>query len=195
MAKSPLPVVCLVIVQVKVLLSVYAHFVVLGLIIMNNKSAQLLWLQRDQWYRRYNIHKDSIKFWTFTVIFTFKSTIYFLHKALQLMMMYHPIKFGRKKISSSTYMVETVIPDQMSPHCDPELEDSKPIFLHNTVAHDVASSYQVWLQKVQQLRRYHPDEHSLKFLTCSVTLTLTTTEQSHLFKDNPPYEDIPSNQV
>ena len=81
------------------------------------------------------------------------------------MMMYHPIKFGFKKISSSADVVETVILDQMSPHCDPELEDSKPIFLHDTLASDVASPYQVWLhlQKVQQLRRYHSDEHSLEF--------------------------------
>ena len=59
-----------------------------------------------------------------------------------------PFKFGCKKISSSADMVETVIFDQMSHHCDPELEDSKPIFLRDTLAHDVASSYQVWLQKV-----------------------------------------------
>ena len=45
-------------------------------------------------------------------------------------------------------MVETVISDQMSSRSDPELEDSKPIFLHDTSAHDVASLYQVWLQKV-----------------------------------------------
>ena len=62
--------------------------------------------------------------------------------------MYHPIKFGCQKISSSADMVETVIFHQMSPHCDPELEDSKPIFLHDTLAHDVASPYQAWLQKV-----------------------------------------------
>ena len=60
-------------------------------------------------------------------------------------------------------MVETVISDQMSPHCDPEPEDSEPIFLHDILAHNVASLYQVWLQKVQQLRRYRPDEHSLEF--------------------------------
>ena len=60
-------------------------------------------------------------------------------------------------------MAETVIFDQMSLHCDPELEDSKPIFLPDTFDHDVASPYQVWSQKIQQLRRYHPDEHSLKF--------------------------------
>ena len=53
-------------------------------------------------------------------------------------MMYHPIKFGCKKISSSADMVETVTFDQMSPHCDLHLEDSKPIFLHDTLAHNVA---------------------------------------------------------
>ena len=77
--------------------------------------------------------------------------------------MYHSIKFGYKKISSSADMVETVICGQMSPYCDPELEDSKPIFLHDTFAHDVASPYRVWLQKVQQLKRYHSDGHLLEF--------------------------------
>ena len=79
------------------------------------------------------------------------------------MMMHHPIKFGCQKISSSADAVETGISDQMSPHSDPELEDSKPTFLHDTLAHDVASTYLVWLQKVQKLRRYHPDENSLEF--------------------------------
>ena len=97
------------------------------------------------------------------------------------MMMYHPIKFGYKKISSSVDTVETVISDKMSPHSDPELEDNKPIFLHDTLVHKVASPYQVWLQKVQHLRRYHPDEHSLEFCTFRVTLSWTTTEQSNLF--------------
>ena len=60
-------------------------------------------------------------------------------------------------------MVDSVLFDYMRPHCDPELEDSITIFLQDTLAQDVASSYQVWLQNVQQLRRYHPDEHSLEF--------------------------------
>ena len=60
-------------------------------------------------------------------------------------MMYHQIKYACKKISSSVDMAETVIPDYMSPHYDPELEDSKPIFLHNTLAHDDATPLQVWL--------------------------------------------------
>ena len=66
------------------------------------------------------------------------NNLIFLYKPHQLMMMYHSIKSGYKKISSSEDMVETVIVDQMSPHTDPELEDSKPIFLHDTLAHDVA---------------------------------------------------------
>ena len=66
------------------------------------------------------------------------------------MMMYHPIKFGCRKISSSVNMVKNnnpVIHDYMSPHCGLELGDSKPMFLHDILAHDNASSYQVWLKK------------------------------------------------
>ena len=110
-------------------------------------------------------------------------------------MIYQQIKFGCKKISSSADMVETVIFDQMSPSCDPELEDSKPVFLHDTLAHNAASSYQVWLQKIQQLRRYPPDEYSLEFWTFSVTLTRTTTEQSNLFTRQSTLWWCTSNQV
>ena len=77
--------------------------------------------------------------------------------------MYYPIKCGCKKISSSVDMVETVILDYMRHHYDPKLEDSKPIFLHNTLAHDDTSPYQVFLRKVWQLGRYHSDEHLLEF--------------------------------
>ena len=59
------------------------------------------------------------------------------------MMMYHPSKLGCKKISSSVDMVKTVIFDYMSLNCDLELEDSKQIFLHDTLVHDVAWPYQV----------------------------------------------------
>ena len=51
------------------------------------------------------------------------------------MTMYHPTKFGCKKISSLVDTVETVRFDYMSPHLDLHLENSKPIFLHNTLAH------------------------------------------------------------
>ena len=88
-----------------------------------------------------------------------------------------PSKFGCKKISSSADMVQTVIFDQMSPHCDPELEDSKPIFFGPWCCITIISL----VTERQQLRRYHPDEHAPEFLTFSVALTLTTTEQPNLF--------------
>ena len=58
-------------------------------------------------------------------------------------------------------MIETVITDRKSPHCDIDVENSKPIFLHYTLAHDNASQHQAWLQKVQKLR-YRSHEHLLK---------------------------------
>ena len=101
-----------------------------------------------------------------------KNNNLFSHKTLQLMMVYHPITCGCKKISSSVDMVETVILDYISPHCDPELEDSKPLFLYDTLAHDDASQYQVWQQKVRQFRRYRPDEHPLEWLNLFCDLDL-----------------------
>ena len=70
-----------------------------------------------------------MKFLTFTVTLTLKITTQFSYQTLQLM-----IKFGCKKISSSVDMVETAIYDYMSPHCDLDLENNKPIFLRNTMA-------------------------------------------------------------
>ena len=58
-------------------------------------------------------------------------------------MMYHAIKSGCKRTSNSVDMVETVISDYTSPHCDLELENSKPIFLHDTLAHGEISPYHV----------------------------------------------------
>ena len=60
--------------------------------------------------------------------------------------MYHQIQFGCKKISSSVDIVEIVISDHMSPHCDLKLEDSKPIFFHDTLAVDDALPCRAWLQ-------------------------------------------------
>ena len=71
------------------------------------------------------------------------------------MMMYHPIKFGSKKISSSADMVETVIFDDNSPNCDIDLENSKPIFSCDTLARD-AVSYEVWLQKGSAVEKISP---------------------------------------
>ena len=81
MAKYP-PVVCLLKVNMEVLLSVFVAFVVLGLVNSYSKSAHPVWLPRDQWYRGYNT------FWTFAVTLTWNTVTKFLHRTLQLMMLY-----------------------------------------------------------------------------------------------------------
>ena len=87
--------------------------------------------------------------WIFTVTLTFKKPSNFYNKnPIQLIMMCYPIRWDCKKISRLVDWVETVIFDYMNSKCDLDLEDSKPIFLHDTLAHDDASPYQVWLQKV-----------------------------------------------
>jgi len=58
----------------------------------------------------------------------------------------------------------------MRPKCDLDLEDSNPVSLHDTPAYDNVSLYHVWLPKIQHFRRYHPNEHELKFLMFAVTL-------------------------
>ena len=96
-------------------------------------------------------------------------------------MMYHPIKFGCKKISSSVDMVEKVISDYVSSHCDREPEDSKSVFLQ-------WHSGSWWLITIPCLvtKGSAVEEISSRWtftgiLNLTLTLTLTTTEQSNLF--------------
>ena len=105
----PNPLACLALLYVKLLLSVYTHFVLLRLVFSNSTSAHPVWLPRDQSQRRYKIYKDSMKFLTFIVTLTLQTTIQFLHQTLQLMVMYHPIKFACKKIRRSVDVVESHI--------------------------------------------------------------------------------------
>ena len=75
--------------------------------------------------------------------------------------MCHPIKFACRYISSSIGIVELVIFDYMSPHCDLEIEEGKPIFSHDTPAHDDASPTKF---DQERFSSYHPDDDcSLEF--------------------------------
>ena len=59
------------------------------------------------------------------------------------MMMYHPTKFGCNRISSSEDTIESYF--DMNPCCDLDPENSKSVFLRDTLAHDDASPYQLLL--------------------------------------------------
>ena len=52
------------------------------------------------------------------------------------------------------------------------LEANKPIFLHNTLAHNNKPPHEVWSQKVQWFRRYHLDKTFTEVITFAVTLSL-----------------------
>ena len=67
------------------------------------------------------------------------------------MMIYTQIEFGCKRLTGLELIkdiVETVIFDYISPHCDLDLEDRIPFVSHDIPAHGGAPQYQVWLQKV-----------------------------------------------
>ena len=60
-------------------------------------------------------------------------------RTLWLMMLYYQIKFVSKRTSSLEDIAEIVLYfDYMKPHCKLDIEDSEPIFLHDTLAHDAA---------------------------------------------------------
>ena len=92
-------------------------------------------------------------------------------------MMYHPIKFGCKKISSSADTAKTVTFDQMSPHCDWTWRQQTNLLARH--------SGPWWCITIPSLVTEGSADEEISsrwtFWTFSVTLILTTTEQSNLF--------------
>ena len=107
----------------------------------------LLALGLVQQSNRYGRNRHSLILWALTLTLSLKMANQFLHIMLWFTRMHRCAKFGHKRISSSDLFWFNI-----SPHCDCDLEDSKPVFWHYTHARDDASPYQVWLQKVQQSR-------------------------------------------
>ena len=56
----------------------------------------------------------------------------------------------------------------MSPHCDLDLEDTKPVFPHDTTTHVDALACQFWSQKVHMFIKYHVNKHFSTFWTFAV---------------------------
>ena len=64
--------------------------------------------------------------------------------ALWLMMLYYKTKFGCKQTSSLEDIVKIVVFDHISPCGDLDIEDSEPIFPHDTLPDNNTPPYQVW---------------------------------------------------
>ena len=76
-----------------------------------------------------------------------------------------------------------IIPEDLNPHCDLDLEDSNPKLSPNTPAPDVPL-YQVWLQKIQNFRIY------IYFFK-----DLSPHCYPNVSYDTPGHDDTPTDQV
>ena len=113
---------------------------------------------------------------TWRLFFTLGSQRLCTCSFLQLMMVYHLIKFGCKKISSSVEMVETVIFDCVCPQCDWICRQQTNLLAWH--------SGPWWCTTVPNLviEGSAVEEISSRWtLTGILTLTFTTTEKFNLF--------------
>ena len=78
---------------------------------------------------------------------------------------------------SSEDIVWTSILYTLNQCCDLDLECTKPVFSHNTLAYDDVLPNQVWLPKDQWFRRYSRNSHILITWAFTVTLTLKILSQ------------------
>ena len=101
------------------------------------------------------------------------------HKTLWLLITYHQTMFVSKRVGRYSRnchilviwaLAVTLTLKIINQSFYLDLENNKPIFSHDTPAHDGASPNQVWIQNVRRFRRYHPDEHSLTFWTNAMTM-------------------------
>ena len=120
--------------------------------------------------RKYHPDKHSLTFWTFAVTLTLDAVIQFFHRTLWFMMLYYQTKFGCNQTSSLEGTTEIVIFWLYKPSLWPWYWTQWTNFS--------AWHSSLWCCKTipdlatKWFRRYHPDKHSLTFLTFTVTLTL-----------------------
>ena len=126
---------------------------------------------------------------------TLSTTIQSSPETLQLIKMYHSIKFGRRRINSSVCTVETVIFDCITPHSDLDFEDSKLIFPHDTLAHDAASITVPSLVKTgSAVEKVHTIRTNTETLNLCWDLDLEHSNPNFSLH-TPAYDGLPSKYV
>ena len=117
-------------------------------------------LRNVEWFWRYYPDKYSLR-----------TRIKFCHKTLWHVMVYHYTTFGCKRFTSSGDMEVSYFFENLTPHCDLDLEDRNPTFCMTLRVMMMNKPYQVSWIKVKWLRSYRPDKYYLRIWTISVTLT------------------------
>ena len=150
----------------------------LGLVISDSSSAHLCWLQRPVVQKIYDwqiniqwLVEPSLWTWLRT-----KQSAVFSQGSLA----YDGVLSNWVWLQRDHQCWRHSRNDNMTPHCNLDLEDSKT-FSHLTLAHNNAFPYYVWSQKVKSFRKYHPGKQSMIFWTFAVTLTLTLKTAKHTF--------------
>ena len=149
-------------------------------------------LKTVKWFRRYHQDKYSMRIWTLTTVtLTVMAATQHCYTTLQLVMMHHYIKSGWKD-SEVHEIWKKVIFEDLSPHCDLDLEDRNLTFSHDTLGHDDAPSYPVSLKKVlvQKIlsRQILPKDENPH---CDLDLEDSNPKLSH----NTPHDDAPLHQI
>ena len=128
----------------------------LGLVISNSTCINTVWLQRDDWYRKYSIDKHSLWLWQWTKQPDLSTTSSGLWQCIIKIQ----IKIGYKKLTNLVDIIQkqkqkqnkqTYMHQLYEPLLWPWPWNSKTIFLHNAQIHGDVSPYQVWLQKIQKI--------------------------------------------
>ena len=88
---------------------------------------------------------------------TLNTVTQFLHRALWLIL-YYQTNFRCKWTSSLEDMEVVAILWHTSPRCDLDIENSEPIFLHDTMPQGNTPPYKDWLQMGGQFRRHCLDK-------------------------------------
>ena len=97
----------------------------LGLVISDSTPAHPVWLPGDHVYKRYSMHKDSMKFRAFTVTQTLKTAMQFLHKTPTSYDNVPPNYIWLQKHQQFSRYSRNGQIDWMSLHCGLDLEDGK----------------------------------------------------------------------
>ena len=114
-------------------------------------------------------------FWTLAVTLTLNTAVQPFHKTLCLVMKYRQAKFGSSGLAAQNRQQKQSYFDYMGPHCDLNLEDSKPIFGMS------ASLYQFWTFAVTLIN-----------LRCD----LEVEHRNPIFAlDIPPCDDLPPTKL